>query len=484
MASLRDKTISGMFWSLLQNVGGRGVTFIVTIILARLLTPEAFGLIGMLMVFIQVSQTLIVSGFNQALIQKKDSDEEDYSTVFWINLTVSMGLYILLFITAPLIACFYKQPILIELTRALCIVFVINSFSYVQETRLMKKMQFKTLTIINIPSNIIGGVTSIIMASKGYGVWSIIALQVITRLAYAIQIWVYTKWSPLFIFRKERARGLFSYGSKLMLSQVIGTVFRNIYVVSLGKFFPLSIVGYYQNANNLVQYPTSTFTGALGSVTFPVFSSIQDDDKKLKEGYKKIIQQLVFWLCPAFVLAGVMAVPLFRLIFTEKWLPSVPYFYLLCIVGLFWPLNVYNVSIINIKGRSDLTLKLEVIKKMIILITLASSIFLGIWAVIITQVLNSIFAYFLNSYHSGKFINYPMREQLSDISAIILLSFEIGLLVFVTDYFISGLPDILRLLLGFGLGISTYWAIAKYKSLGPYLEFLNIFQSRFKKKFI
>lgn len=483
MASLVDKTISGIFWSLLQNIGGRSISFLVMIILARLLTPDIFGLIGVLMIFIQLSQALIVAGFNQALIQKKNTDEEDYSSVFWINLTVSIIIYVILFFIAPLIAEFYKQPILTKLTQVLSMVFIINSFSFVQETRLSKEMRFKTLTIIQIPSLVLGGVVSVSMAITGYGVWSIIAMQLVSRFVYVIQIWLYAKWKPKFVFNILKVKKLFSFGSKLLISEIIHIIYQNIYLVLIGRFYPLSSVGYYQNASNLVNTPSTTLSSAINSVAFPAFSSIQDNDLMLKLGFKKIIQQTLFWLCPIFILAGVLAEPLFHFIFTEKWLPAVPYFQLLCIVGIFTPLNSFNLNILNVKGRSDFYLRLEILKKAIITIGIIIAIPLGIWALMIFQALNSILTYIINSYYSGRFIQYPILEQLKDILPIFFLSSGVGALIYLLNQYLLGFSDYLQLLIGFGLGGVLYWISAKCLKFSPYLDIQQIYKTKVSKQF-
>ncbi len=483
MISLLDKTISGVFWSLLQSIGGRSISFVVMIILARLLTPESFGLIGVLMIFIQLSQSLIAAGFNQALIQKKNTDEEDYSSVFWINLTISIILYIILFFTAPLIAEFYNQPILTKLTQVLSLVFVINSFSFVQETRLSKEMRFKTLSIINIPSLVLGGVVSISMAFMGFGVWSIIAMQLVSRFVYVIQIWLFSKWKPQFVFNFIKVKKLLSFGSKLMFSEVIHIIYQNIYLVIIGKFYPLSSVGYYQNASNLVNTPSYTLSGALNLVAFPVFSSIQNDDRRLKAGFKKIIQQAFFWVCPIFILAGVLAEPLFRLIFTEKWLPAVPYFQWLCIVGIFTPLNNFNLNILNVKGRSDLFLKLEILKKVIITIGIIVAIPFGIMALIIFQATSSIFMYLINSYYSGRFIQYPIIEQIKDILPIFLLSIGLGIIIHFLNLSLLGTSDFVQLLIGFSVGGILYWVAVKYWKFSPYLDIQHIFNTKILKLF-
>jgi len=478
MASLRHRTISGIFWSLLQNLGGGGISFIVTIILARILTPEMFGLIGMLAIFIQVSHTLVVAGFNQALIQKKNVDEDEFSSVFWLNLSLSVLIYAILFFLAPFIADFYHHPILTKLTRVVSLVFIVNAFSYVQEARLRKEMQFRALTIIHIPSIAIAGVTSVIMAVLGCGVWSIIAMELVSRFAYAIQIWIYSRWKPLFVFDREKTKKLFSFGGKLMLSDLLNSVYQNIYLVIIGKFFPLGSVGYYQTAGKVVKTPSTTLSNALTSVVFPAFSSVQEDKKKLKEGYKKIVEQVLFWICPVFILSAVLGVPLFRFVFGEKWLPSVPFFRLLCISGIVYPLNSYNLTIVNVKGRSDISLNLEIVKKIITSVGILVALPFGIWALVTFQAINSVFACFLNSYFSGRFIAYPIIEQLKDILPIIGISLISGATVFFVDYLLVGFPDWIRLLVGYGVGGGIYWFIAWLSDFSPYLDFVGILKAK------
>jgi len=481
MTSLRAKTLSGMFWSLLQNVGGRGVSFIATIVMARILTPEIFGLVGMLTIFIQVSQALVIAGFNEALIQKKNTDEKDYSSVFWINLAISLLIYMALFLLAPFIAYFYHQTILSDLTRVLGLVFVINSFSYVQEARLRKEMRFKVLAAIHLPSIVLGGFVGISIAIKGGGVWSLVSMELTTRLSYAVQIWIYSKWKPLLSFHWGKAKLLFSFGGKLMFSGILNTIYQNIYIVIIGKFFPLSSVGYYQTAYKVVNTPSVTLSSALNSVVFPAFSSIQDDNRRLKDGYKKIIKQLFFWMCPAFIFAAVLANPLFKFVFTEKWLPSVPFFRILCVVGVLYPMNAYNLSIVNVKGRSDLFLKLEIIKKIFTTVGIIAAIPLGIWALLIFQAVSSLFAYFVNSYYSGRFIQYALAEQIKDILPVLLLSVAAGIIVYLVNQSLNGAPDLIRLITGFGIGGCVYWLTAKYCRFSSYQDIVYIYQTNFAK---
>lgn len=480
--SLKVKTASGMFWSLLQGVGGRFIQFLVTIVLARLLTPDDFGLIAMITIFVQISQSLINAGFRQGLIRKKNVDEADYATVFYINLVVSVSFYLIIFFCAPLVANFYKQPILVPLVRVLLLIFIFNGFSYIQETKLIKEMNFKRLMIIQIPSTIIGGLISIVFAYLGYGVWSIVAMQLGTRVAYSIQIWLYSKWRPLFVFDKKKAENLFSYGSRLMVSGLINTVYQNIYLVTIGKFFSLSSLGYYQTANNIVQYPSGTITTALNVVSFSSFASIKDNDELLKEGYRKMIQQILYWMCPVFIFSAILAQPIITFLFTSKWLPSVPYFQALCVVGVLYPLNVYNKNIINVKGRSDIYLKLTIIEKIFTTIVIIVAIPFGIWALIAVQIATSIFAYLINSYYSDGFINYSTKEQFFDILPTILASAFSGVAVYLIDLMLEGSFSFVRLVVGFSVGFAFYWIGTIVLKISAYNDFVQIFKEKFLKK--
>lgn len=446
MASLRDQTLSGIFWSFLQKIGSRGIEFGVTILLARLLTPADFGLIGMMAIFIAISQTLVQAGFSQALIQKKNTDEEDYSSVFYINLVVSLTLYIILYFCAPLISDFYDQPKLTNLTRVLGLVFVINSFGYVQETRLKKSLDFKKLMYIHLPSTILSGVVAIVLALMGYGVWAIVVQRVVMRFAFAIQLWIYSKWTPLWSFNKEKARDLFSFGSKLMISGIINTTFSNIYQIVIGRFFPPRMLGYFENADKLTKTPTDTISSVLNSVAFPAFSSIQDDDQKLRKGYKKIMQQVLFWLCPILAIAAVLGEPLFRFIFTEKWLPAVPYFQLLCIGRMFSPLTTYNLNLVNVKGRSDIYLKLEIIKKTILAVGVFVAIPYGLYVLVIFKAFYSVLAYIMNSHYAGKFIGYTTLKQLRDVLPVFTLTLIMSIIIYIVNITTSELTDIIRIL--------------------------------------
>lgn len=484
MSSLKSKTISGVFWSLFQNISSQGISIIISIVLARLLTPKDFGLVGMLSVFIGVSQAFINGGFDQALVQKKDADEKDFSSVFFINMTVSTLFYLLLFFGSPYIARFYNQPLLEPMTKVLGIGIIISAFSLVQSARLTKKMRFKTLMIIQIPSVITSGFVAIFMAWKGYGVWSIVAQQVVQRLVYSIQLWLYSKWTPQLIFDIERLRSMFKFGGNLMISSLFNRVYENLYPIIIGKIFSAQILGYYQNANTLINKPTHIIAVAVKNVTFPSLSQIQDDNEKLKTAYKKTIIQVLFWITPIITIMAFLAEPLFRFVLTDKWLPAVPYFQIIAIASVLTPITVFNLDIVKVKGQGALFLRINILRKIITTIGVVLAIPLGIWALIIFVPINTLISYLINAYYSGRLINYSIKEQLKDVFPILLLGLITGLSVFILDrYIFIQLNDFFRLALGSIIGFSFFFVNAvffKFESLKDFKEIAGFILRRKK----
>src|SRR5699024_3991196 len=442
-------------WAFGERFGVQAMQLVIFVVLARVLTPEAFGLMGMLAVFIAVSQTLTDSGFGQALIQKKGTDEIDYSSVFYINLVVSVLIYGLLFVTAPLIASFYGEPVLVNLIRILGLKFIIEAFSMVQIARLTKEVKFKKLMLAKLPSTLIGGTAGISAAYMGFGVWSLIIQQLTDATAYSIQIWFQSKWRPIWVFNWQRVKGLFDFGGKLMLSSVLNKIFQNLYEVVIGRYFSTAQVGYYTQANKIKQLPVQNVSSTLARVTFPVLSEIQDDNQRLKRGYKKILRQIFLIISPLMIGGIVLAEPLFRFALTDKWLPAVPYFQSLCVSGLFYPANSYNLNILKVKGRSDLVLYLGLVKKIGIIIGLLIFIHYSVLAIVIFRAFFSVTAFFINSYYSGRFIKYSVIKHLFDIWKFLFLSAVMGLVIWIMPM-ITNTTDLFTLINGIILGTTIY----------------------------
>jgi len=478
--SLKKQALSGVKWTFIQQFGVQGIGFIVSIILARLLEPEEFGLIGMLAIFIGIGNALLNAGLGSSLIRSKEVSEEDYATVFYFNLVISIIIYAVIYFLAPLIADFYHQEILIKLVRWLTLTFIINAFAIIQTTRLTKIMDFKTQTIVAIPSLIIGGIVGVTMAYLNYGVWSLIGFNLVKTLASTIQLWIHSKWKPLLVFNKELFKKHFNFGYKLTLSSLLDTIFTNAYNIIIGKFFPVAQLGFYQRANSLQMYPVGTINAIMAKVTYPLFAQIQDDNTRLKSIYKKILQMNIYILAPLLIVAGVLAEPLFRFLLTEKWLPAVPYFQIILVTGILYPIHAFNLNILNVKGRSDLFLTLEIIKKIMIIIVIAIGINYGILGLLYGRIVTSVLAFFINTHYSGKFIDYSAWEQIKDVSSIFILSIITGLIIFIFDYYTKNAIhyDFLRLVISSILGFIIYVSLSYTFKLNSLTEIINIIKKR------
>jgi teichuronic acid exporter len=458
--SLRKTAISGVLWTFAQQFGTQAIGFLISIVLARLLLPKEFGLIGMISVFMGIGTSLVNSGLTQSLIRTVNPVQEDYSTVFFFNLIGSIIIYWILFFTAPLVAAFFSQSILTAIIRIYCLTFIINAFSEVQLTRLTKEMNFKLQMTIAIPSLIGSGLLGMFLAYKGYGVWSLVWMGICQSLLSAVQLWFRTRWVPSFVFNWTKFRYHLKFGYKLTISGLLDTVFTNIYQIIIGRFFVPAEVGFYTRADSLKQLPVTNMSAALNKVAYPLFAIIQNDTQRLKNGYKQIMQMVIFVVAPVLVIMGVLAEPLFRFLFTEKWLPAVPYFQILCLTGILYPLHSYNLNILNVKGRSDLFLKLEVVKKILVVVVILVSINFGILGLIWGQVIASVLAFFVNTHYSGRFINYNAWQQIKDVIPLIGLAFVSGFFVWWLNYQLNNYSDIFRLIISGFLGVTIYLGIS------------------------
>ena len=469
-----------MVWTFANQFGTQAIGFGVSVVMARLLLPKEFGLIGMISVFLGIGTSLINSGLTQSLIRTPFPDQVDYSTVFYFNLAGSIIIYWLLFFTAPLIAEFYLQPILIKVIRVYCLTFIINAFSEVQLTRLTKEMDFKTQMTISIPSLIGAALLGMFLAYKGFGVWSLVWMYLLQAFLSSIQLWFRTGWSPSLIFNISKFRYHFKFGYKLTLSGFLNTLFNNIYQIIIGKFFVASQVGFYTRADSLKQLPVANISIALNKVTYPLFASIQNDNARLQKAYAKIMKTIIFITAPLLIIMGILAEPLFRFLFTEKWLPAVPYFQILCIAGILYPVHDSNLNILNVKGRSDLFLRLEILKKIIIVILILITIKFGIIALIWGQAINSIIAFFINTHYTGKFLKYNSLQQARDILPMIILALIAGTIVWVVDLKLKmhNLSDPLRLLIGSTIGGMSYFIITTLLRVDSLQEIKKLFKKK------
>ena len=452
--SVRSKLLHGVAWNFIEKVLIRGVSFFIGVILARLLSPSDYGLIGMLAVFISISNVFIEGGLAKALIQRQNCQDIDFSTAFFANVCMSIGIYVVMFVSAPWIADFYNEPILIDLTRILSLNFVIGSFNIVQRAKMMAEVDFKSLAQINVLSTIISGIVGISMAYNGCGVWSLVGQTLSSSIVLIILFPIYSKWKPSFAFSLDSFRNLFGFGSKLMVTGVYSVVLNNISTICIGKYYSSKQLGFFTRASQFSQLISTTSYDVIGNVTFPVLSELQNDNARLVEVYRKSLLFTTMIITPIMVLTALLARPLIIVLLTEKWLPCVALMQWLCLARIFTPLSAINMNILNAVGRSDLFMKLDFSKLPLILITLAITIPISIEAIVIGDFVNTFFCFFINAYLPGRMFGYGAWQQLKDWRYIILSIIIMTSVVSLFLYFVTNV--LLQLFIGGIVGMLSY----------------------------
>lgn len=471
--SLKQKTVSGVIWSIIDSFASNGIQFIVGIILARILSPREFGLIGMLTIFIALSQSFIDSGFTNALIRKKDCTQTDYSTVFYFNFVIGIIFYFILFFSSGSISVFFNEPQLELLLQVLGLGLILNALGIIQRTILTKNINFKLQTRVSVVVSTLSGTIAISMAYNGFGVWSLVALT-LSRFGFtSIFLWMWAKWKPSLIFSIKSFKELFSFGSKLLISGLIDTAYRNVYYLIIGKYFAAVELGYYTRADQFQALPSKQLTGIFGRVSYPILSTIQDDVKKLRTAYTQIIKITMFITFVLMLGMAAIAKPMILTLIGEQWLPAVIYLQMLCFVGMFYPLHALNLNMLQIQGRSDLFLRLEIIKKVLSIPIIIIGILYGIKIMILGMMFHTIIAYFINSFWSGKFIGYSSFEQVKDIFPSFLLAFTMAVIVYIIGNVID-LSDIWTLVTQIITGAILTIALAEIFKLNSYLTIKEI----------
>ncbi|WP_313114939.1 lipopolysaccharide biosynthesis protein [Aequorivita sediminis] len=483
--SLKNVAVGGVFWTFLQQFGSQIINFGVSIVLARLLLPKDFGTIALMDIIMGVGSVIVSSGLTNSLIRTKDADDRDYSTVFYFNLIASVVIYAITYILAPYLADFYDLPILVPLTRVYCLSFIIGAFSTVQATVLTKAMEFKKLMQISIPSLLMSGVVGVLMAYSGYGVWSLIGSSLTLQIVKTVQFWYFSEWKPKIIFDYGKLKEHFAFGSNMLVAALINIVFQNGYTLIIGKMYSFSELGYYNRANSIKDLPVNNISNALNKVSFPLFAKIKDDNITLRRAYIKLMKMVVFIVAPIMFFIIVFAEPIILLLLTEKWLEVAPYLQILSLSAILYPIQFYNLNILSVKGRSDLYLRLDIIKKVVIVIAILTTINFGVIGLLWGQVMTSVISLLINSYYSGKFINLDLIKQLKMLMPSIFISASVGgALYFIKKYFLSDFNDILIVLIGGFLFFSIYLVINKVINNESLEEMILLIKERgnFKNK--
>lgn len=457
--SLKNKTVKGVGWSAIDNVSKYLVTFVVGIVLARLLSPDDYGLLGLIGIFTAVCDTLINAGFYSALIRRKDASEDDYNTVFIVNLSMSLLLYSVVFICAPFIAQFFSRDELTPLVRVSSLGLIINGLCLVQRCRLTKRIDFKSQTKITLVASISSGILGIAMAFLGFGVWALVAQGLSSSIIRAALLWHVNKWVPKLRFSKTSFHELFGFGWKMMVSGILDTLWKEMYQLVVGKFYSPATLGQYTRAKHYSQMLSSNVTSVVQRVTYPVLSSIQDDKSRMVSAYRKMIKTTMFVTSISCFFLGAVSEPLIHCMIGAKWHEAAVYLPLICINGSTYPLHAMNLNMLQVQGRSDLFLGLEVIKKIIAVGPLLIGAFWGIMPMLLASIASNVIAYFLNSYYSGKLLGYSSWMQIKDIAP----SYGIALLIVLSVFFLKYLP-------------MSYWAVLPIQLVIGALVFLVVCQ--------
>jgi teichuronic acid exporter len=458
MGKLKNDMTYGILWSVLERFSTQGMQFILGIVLARLLTPSDYGLIAMTAVFLSISHALVDSGFSQALIQKKNTSEKDFHTIFHFNFLVSILVYSILFFLARPISVFYEIPQLSAIIEVIGLNLILHSFSIIPIAKLSRKLDFKTLAKATLLSVAVSGVVSIYLAYQGWGVWALVAQVLIKSTLNSILLYILIQWRPKLIFSKESFNTLFGFGSNLLATGLLNAVYNNFYTIVIGKVYDASQLGLYTRANQLQKFPSESVTTVIQRVTYPALCSIQDSKEKLERYYRKIIRLSAFVIFPSMVWLAVVAEPFIVVILTETWMGVVPFLQLLAFVGILYPIHAMNLDILKVKGRSDLFLKLDLYKKIIITIVLFVTFSFGIKIMIIGQIFTSIGFLYINTYYTNKLIKYKLCTQLKDILPIFILSTLMGGLVYLSILPIDS--DLVQVFLAIIAGPIYYYILA------------------------
>lgn len=470
--SLKATATKGIIWSAIDKFAVQLGQFIVSVVLARILVPEDFGLIGMLAIFIALSQTFIESGLGVGLIQRQERKDIDFSTLFVFNLGVSFFFYVVLFFSAPFISSFFEKPQLTDLTRVLGVTLLINALAIVQQTKLTIAIDFKSIAKSNVIGIITGGLCGVVAALNGYGVWALVFQSLMGAFASSVSLWFLSNWIPSIAFSKKSFKSLFGYGSKLLIAGLYAQILNNVYNICLGKYYSASLLGYYTRAKAFADISSGTITSVLKQATFPILTSVQHDKEKLVSIYSRLIRMSAFLIIPVMTLIALLAKPIVILLLTEKWISLIPLLQWMVFARIFLPMSAINMNLLNVIGRSDLFLKVDLCKLPLTILAMVITIPLGIKAMIIGHVITSAISFIINAYLPGKFYGYGPIHQLKDMLPFFLAATGMAISVVTMTYFIDNL--LLQLFFGVILGVIVYFFICWILKLDELAEIKEV----------
>lgn len=475
--SLKQKTFKGTIWSSIERFSVQGVQFIVMIFMARILTPSEYGIVGMISIFIAVSYTLVNSGFSQALVRKQNRTQTDLSTVFFFNIGVGLFLYFVLFFSAPAIARFYNEPLLVPITRIIAICLPLNSLGVVQFAVFTLAVDFKSISKASLSSAIANGVVGLTLAYCGYGVWALVWCQIAGTVVNVSIVWLLARWRPTWEFSWKSFRELFGFGSKLLASGLLDTLYSNIYLLVIGKVFKAADLGYYSRSTSFSSFASSNITAIFQRVSFPVLCTIQNDNARLADAYRRILKMAAYVIFPLMVGMAAVAKPMIITLVSDKWLYSAVLLVPICLAGMWYPVHAINLNLLQVKGRSDLFLRLEIIKKIVGVCILVITIPMGLYAMCWGSVVGSIIALIINTHYTGKLIHLGFIAQMRDLLPIFLMSFSVGIVVWFTMTYVP-LKSWLLLIIGISEGVVLYMILSSMFRFKEYTELLGLIRRK------
>ena len=456
---LKAQTKKGFLWSAIQRFSTQGLSFIITILVARQLTPKDYGIIGMLGIFIAVSSVFVDSGFTSALIRKQDRTQKDISTVFYFNILIGLIAYLVIFCIAPFVAVFYDMPLLTNVLRIYGLTIIINSFCAVQMTLFNINLDFKTQTKISLISIIISGSVAYVCARKGLTYWALVIQSLIASFITTTMYWALSRWRPILTFSKKSFDEMFSFGSKLLIQGLIDNTYNNIYPIVIGKVFSPSVLGNYSRAESYGNFPSVSLTGILQRVTYPVLCKLQDNEQDLANAYRKFLRLSAFIIFPLMTGLAALSKPFVLLTIGEKWSFCAYLLQILCFSIMWYPIHAINLNLLQVKGRTDLSLKLEIIKKVIGFSVLFISVPLGIVAMCFFRICTSFICLAINTYYTGILIKLGFIKQMHDLLPIIFISITMFMIVLYSIQLFS--DSWLQIIFGGGFG-TFYYIIMSY----------------------
>lgn len=484
--NLKEKAASGMVWTSIQKFAGMGINFVSGIILARLLTPDDYGCIGMLSIFMVIANSFVDGGFASALIQKKRPTQKDYSTVFFFNLGMSLLMYAILFVSAPAISRFYKMPLLCSVLRVQGLVLLIHAFSIIQSNQLRKQFRFKKIAIVTLATSVISLSITIYMAYKGFGVWALVASNLLSAFIPALIYWLTNKWYPILVFSKVSFKELFSFGFFMFLTHIINSVCNNVQGLLIGRFYNPATMGYYSKAKSTEELASTSISNVMGQVTYPLYAEYQNDKPMLANVIKRITSSIAYISFPMMLLLILLAKPIFVLLYSDRWLNSVPYFQILCLAGIAICLQGVNFQAIAAVGKSKAMFSWTVIKRAIgLTLIVGGLIIFGIKGLLIGMVLQSWLIYLINVYQVHQYIGYAFFRQMMDLLPILVLSIVSFIVAYCIVFVLPNVHMYVLAVIRFLVYLAVYIGgsvLFKMESFKYVKDTLPMFFAKFKRK--